>query len=361
MKRHMRTHNKTPVDDPADDQVDDQVDEETIEEFIVELIEDTESGSNEAPDITAQSSDTEEFGVTRMKLFVCGQCHYTSNRSFDLRRHEQIHSKVKIIDGTAFKCTKCPFITKWKRNMNRHLKKHVDLCNEMYVEQLDDKSSEEIIVQLINSDDTRSDYEMDEVDNDYNENSEMPPSPPICYSPNSESEIQNNLLDTRETKDNEVNGQKRFKCAQCPYESKRAFDLRRHEQRHKKVKIVEGTAVKCTECSFVTKWKRNMTRHMQKHQPKSPLTEAPIFNEQSCQLAEDVNHEVQYETLSIEPLNSTNIISNFDPETMKISYLDLGKTKSKAELEILEFDEDPEVLPSYWHAIEQEEESVLGS
>ncbi|KAM8711767.1 hypothetical protein ACLKA7_012300 [Drosophila subpalustris] len=356
MGRHMEIHNRTPADnhsfddlvepveDSVGDPVDDTEDEETFEELIVELIQDTGS-----------SREIEESSVKRMKVFVCGQCHYTTSRAVDLRRHEQTHSRVKIIDGTAFKCMICPFITKWKRNMVRHTKKHVNLCTE----QLDNRSSEELIVELVKSDDLRSDYDTDAVDNSQSSvlNRNSPPPIRNCYSPN-DADSENQMPQaTSEAQDNKANGEKRFKCTQCHYESKRAFDLRRHEQRHTRVKVVDGTAIKCPECSFVTKWKRNMTRHMRLHKPKDTPAETSILDEQLSEL----EYDVEFQSHSIEPLDSETIISNFNSETIRINELNMGETKSEVEIEFLLSDEDPDVLPSYWHAIEQDEESVFGS
>ncbi|XP_034477866.1 transcriptional repressor CTCF-like [Drosophila innubila] len=362
LRRHMLTHNMVPVKDqvdPVEDKVDDPVDEpvneDTFEEFIVELIEDSNTASNKEP---AKFKPIEKFGVTQMKFFVCGQCHYTSNRAFDLRRHEQTHSRVKNIDGTAFKCLKCPFITKWKRNMKRHLlnKRHINLSNELCTDQLDDQSSDELIVQLINSDDLRSEYDTDTVEYVQSDNSETPPFLPTCNSPINESEAQIDPQTSTDAKDNESNGNKRFKCAQCHYESKRAFDLRRHEQRHKKVKIVDGIAVKCTECSFVTKWKRNMRRHMKQHNPKDIPAETPILDKQLSKLDEEANCDVESQTILIEPL-----YSEFNSEAIQINDLEIYEERSEVETEALESDEDSDVLPSYWQAIEQDTECVFGS
>ncbi|KAH8371989.1 hypothetical protein KR093_009598, partial [Drosophila rubida] len=262
MGRHMRTHeNNKP-----------QADEETYEEFLVELIDPSEAESIEDEENPTQINETEceTTAEITMKLFVCGQCHYTSNRAFDLRRHEQTHTKEKIVEGTAFECLKCQFKTKWKRNIVRHVKKHAELSNESNVKTLEDEqSSKELIVELMNTDDIISDGNAETADI-------------VCcdsqstilksVSPLPEYEIAEYPQPTspiNESQYFESNGEKRFKCTQCHYESKRAFDLRRHERRHTKVKVVDGTAVKCPECSFVTKWKRNMKRHMQQHKTRS--------------------------------------------------------------------------------------------
>ncbi|KAH8299361.1 hypothetical protein KR044_000564, partial [Drosophila immigrans] len=288
MGRHMHTHNKrSPVDE-----------EEPCEEFLVELVEPSEAEwmEEDEDDTEDRSQDATSTEIT-MKLFVCAQCHYTSNRAFDLRRHEQTHTREKIVEGTAFECLKCQFKTKWKRNIERHVRlRHVEVSNECDAEELDEQSSEEFVVELMNTDDV-----YDQVCSD---NSDSQPTTLKSTSPTPEYEIAEYPQPTSPAKSPVSNGEKRFKCAQCHYESKRAFDLRRHERRHAKVKVVDGTAVKCPECSFVTKWKRNMKRHMQQHKPRAVSSEQTIWEEKETLVElveEELDSEVETYSLTIEP------------------------------------------------------------
>ncbi|KAH8415856.1 hypothetical protein KR222_002278, partial [Zaprionus bogoriensis] len=274
MGRHMRTHAKQ-----AEQHDEEQEEEETFEEIIVELIDASESqqsledaateGDAEELLPVPASEEQEQLGSStrkeqRMKVFICGQCHYSSSRAFDLRRHEQTHERPKVIEGTAFQCIKCPYITKWKRNIKRHVEKHVQLCQQLDVLNEDELSSEEVIVDLINSHELRAEIELEPAES---VSSELQASPAASEAEQQQEQLlQQQELSPQPTPEISESGEKRYRCAQCKYVSKRAFDLRRHERRHTRVKVVDGTAVKCPECSFVTKWKRNMRRHMQQHQ-----------------------------------------------------------------------------------------------
>ncbi|XP_034102116.1 zinc finger protein ZFAT-like [Drosophila albomicans] len=326
MGRHMRTHD---IKQPTEDET-----EETYEEILVELIEpsdaqyaieDAESSTTEVETIATPTEIT-------MKLFVCGQCQYTTNRAFDLRRHELTHSRPKIADDTtAYECLKCQFRTKWKRNIVRHVRMHAELSIENNVQELDDQSTEELMVELMNTEDNNPDT-ADNVK--------------ICLA-NSDSQLTEYEITEYPQPTSPANREKRFKCTQCHYESKRAFDLRRHERRHTKVRTVDGTAVKCTECSFVTKWKRNMKRHMQQHKTRAVPSDKSTWEEESLvELVNEPDSEVETYSLSIEPSIKSEMLdpSEIDRELVSPLY------------ELLESDDDdkdPEVLPSHWLAVQE--------
>lgn len=326
MGRHMEKHKRsvaTTMEEEEEEQGK-QLEDQTIEEYIVEVIEAEEGEYEDELKEAVEELNTNvilELPLEKtneapqrksQKRFKCELCRYTSNRAFDLRRHKQTHFRVKVVDGMAYKCSECNFLTKWKRNMRRHMRKHEEpdedvevenaveeTCEEVCEETLEavydevyesaqvknDPSSEEYIVELINAELLNSDLDMATI-----------------YTAPSE---------CSETQSQEELPEKRFKCNQCEYESKRAYDLRRHLQVHEKIKPLQGIAYQCNECSFITKWKRNMGRHMEKHKP-NPLVEAGTDDE-------------------------------FIVELKSNAQMDKRK--------VIEMEDDPEVLPSYWIAL----------
>lgn len=308
----------------------DEIEDDACEEILVELIGPTESRSMEdtetdqdpntnAEVVSPNSSGTEQVHgpkiKNRMKVFVCGQCHYSCTRAFDLRRHERSHTRAKVIEGVAYQCNKCNYTTKWKRNINRHVANHVQLSHQFEVMNEDDFTSEEFIVDLVNSDELR------EVE------TEPKPDPE-----NAVVEIQSS-------------GKKLFKCAKCKYVTKRAFDLRRHQRKHTKVRVVDGAVVKCPECPFVTKWKRNIRRHMEQHR-RTSREENPNSTKQKFEdMVQNLRWDSDAETVLIEAVNSDadaeEAVSKEEPEE---EYLDCDLADEKEE-------EEEGVLPSNWVAL----------
>ncbi|EDW08536.1 zinc finger protein 43 [Drosophila mojavensis] len=333
MGRHMEKHKRNAaiqMEEGGEEEQSQQLDEDqAIEEYIVEVIEAEEDEYEEELKgaveqlntnviLELPQEETHQAPPSKsQKRFKCELCRYTSNRAFDLRRHKQTHFRVKVVDGMAYKCSECNFLTKWKRNMRRHMRKHEDpdedvqikevkeeVCEETHEETIetfcepvyepqqvkDEPSSEEYIVELINAELLNSDLDM----------ATIYPAPSECSETQEGSEAQSQ----------EEVPEKRFKCNQCEYESKRAYDLRRHSQVHKKIKPIQGIAYQCNECSFITKWKRNMRRHMEKHKP-NPVVEAAADEQFIMELKSNAQ---------------------------------MDKRKIKLE-------DDPEVLPSYWIAL----------
>ncbi|XP_030560196.1 zinc finger protein 28-like [Drosophila novamexicana] len=298
MGRHMEKHKKTAVAE------DSQLEDETIEEFIVEVIE-----ASEDPEIEEEQAAADQATVTmvlasdkinetprdkKLKRFKCELCRYTSNRAFDLRRHEQTHFRIKVVDGMAYKCSECHFITKWKRNMRRHMRKHEDPNEEEFTAETNEPEAEEIVVELIDAEALSSDFDMASETQSCSQEWSAP---------------------------EEIQSEKRYKCDQCEYESKRGYDLRRHAQIHAKAKPLQGIAYQCNECSFITKWKRNMRRHMEKHKPK--------------------------------PIEANVQVDDFVVELKSVEGDHTEKLKS------LELEEDPGVLPSYWIALPADDTMYL--
>lgn len=332
--RHMRTHVQSAEENEDD----------ACEEILVELIGPTESRSMEDtetdqdPNINAEvvssnSSGTEQVyspsKKNRMKVFVCGQCHYSCTRAFDLRRHEQSHTRAKIIEGIAYQCNKCNYTTKWKRNIKRHVAKHVQLSQQFEVANEDDLTSEEVIVDLINSDDIRTEIEIEH---------QPEPEP----EPEQETETEPDPGSASPVVEVESSGQRLFKCAKCKYVSKRAFDLRRHERRHTKVRVLDGAVVKCPECPFVTKWKRNIRRHMEQHRRTSreenPNSTKQIFEN----LVQNLRWDSDAETMLIEAINS-DAEEATPKEEQEEQFLDYDAVEAE--------EEEEGVLPSHWVAL----------
>lgn len=355
----MRTHVESTADEDGEE-------EQACEEIIVELIGATESRFVEDTE-TEQDGDTALEAASpiepvytprtenRLKVFVCGQCHYSCSRAFDLRRHEESHTRAKPIEGIAFQCNKCTYTTKHKRNIKRHVARHVQLTQQFEIANEDDLTSEEVIVEMINSEDLRTETEHEveiepvmELKIDPELEPEREPTaesdPPASPSPSPVKEV-------------EASAQKLFKCDKCKYVTKRGFDLRRHERRHTKVRVLDGTAVKCPECPFVTKWKRNIRRHMEQHRRKAREEDQPNSTKQIFEnLVQNLRWDCDTETVLIEPiitLEAENTIPKEKHDEQELLDSDTIEAEEEDSLlvELLEEVNESEVLPSYWVAL----------
>ncbi|XP_017836568.1 zinc finger protein 507-like [Drosophila busckii] len=107
---------------------------------------DTEMLAAEVSDELVEEVETQEADdEAEKKRYQCQQCEYESNRMFDLRRHRMRHTRVKQIDGTAFTCSECSFVTKWKRNVVRHMRMHKRPQSSKYSSDFDEDEEEQYL------------------------------------------------------------------------------------------------------------------------------------------------------------------------------------------------------------------------
>ena len=57
----------------------------------------------------------------RKKIYQCETCSYTTNRKFDLKRHNKTPcSGSKSGEKNAYECGRCGYKTTWSSNLKRH-------------------------------------------------------------------------------------------------------------------------------------------------------------------------------------------------------------------------------------------------
>ncbi|KAJ8948496.1 hypothetical protein NQ318_000033 [Aromia moschata] len=191
-----------------------------LENYLPEL-----SASESEPNLQAKG-EVEEVEEKKNKekatIYRCKLCPFKTKLKYCLTRHMLVHKDIS--EAKVYRCKLCPYKTKWKENLPKHMLVHKDIS--------------EITAHRCK----------------------------LCpYKTKRKDNLLKHMLVHKDVSEITIH-----RCKSCPYKSKWKSALTKHILVHKD--ISEVTAHRCKLCPYETKRRTDLVKHMLVHKDHSEVT-----------------------------------------------------------------------------------------